>query len=141
MNTHQRHEQHRDIVVYDGECGFCHAQVQRLKRRDVDSRFQYVPRHEPWLEEEYPELVEHDFDTGMRLIKPDGTIHAAADAVYEVARQLPRWRWIAWLYRVPGIKQICRSIYEWIAARRHRFSGSCEVDPAQPRDSQDKRER
>jgi hypothetical protein len=83
-----------------------------------------------WTEREYGDFVlrvdwrikETPYlNPNVPIIKPDGTTLAAADAVHEVARQLPGWRWMAWLYHVPGIKQLCRAIYAWIAARRHRL--------------------
>lgn len=126
---HQSNDQ-RDIVVYDNDCGFCQSQMQRLKRMDRHGRFNRVPRNDPELLDTYPQLKHHDFNTGIRVIKPDGRVLVAADAVYEMARQLPKYRWIAWLYRVPGLKQIARFIYNWIARHRHRLGQThCEIDP------------
>ena len=77
------------VVVYDGECPFCQRQIARIRRRDSLGRFEYVPRQSAGLTERFPALAEGDFDTGMRLIKPDGSIYVGADSVYHIARQLP----------------------------------------------------
>ena len=127
--TQRSSNEQRDIVVFDNRCGYCEAQMQRLQRLDRANRFEQVPRDDANLLERFPQLTEHDFNTGIRVIKPDGRIVVEADAVYEIARQLPCWRWIAWLYRVPGFTQLCRLIYKWIARNRYRFSGEqCEID-------------
>lgn len=118
----------KPIVVYDGECRFCLKQVDRIQRRDRQSIFDYSPRQEEGLVERFPKLAEVDFDSGMRLIERDGTIHAEADAVYEIARRLPLWRGMAWLYRIPGLNWIFRRIYAWIAKNRYRLASKCEVD-------------
>ena len=108
----------RLVVVYDGECAFCRRQIAQLHRYDRHGRFQCVPRQTPGLTGRFPALGEGGFDTGMRLIMPDGQIYVGADSLYQVARRLPIFRWFAWPYRVPGVHALARAGYHWIAARR-----------------------
>ena len=114
------------VVVYDGECPFCQRQIARIRRRDSLGRFEYVPRQSPGLTERFPALAEGDFDTGMRLIKPDGSIFVGADSVYHIARRLPVWRRFAWLYRLPGIHAAARLAYAWVAAHRLSLGRNCD---------------
>ena len=119
----------RPVIVYDGACPFCRKQVARIRRRDRNGVFEFVPKQTPGLTVRFPRLAEGDFNTGMRLIDPDGTIHVGADAVYEIARRLPLSRWVAPLYRVPPIRWAARRFYGWIAANRYRFSRrECDMD-------------
>ena len=125
----------RPLVVYDGECPFCQRQVELLRRWDRDGRFVPTPKQTPGLIERFPRLAESDFNTGMRLIETDGTIWVGADAVYHIARRLPGWRRVAWLYRAPGIHRLARVLYAWIAANRYRLvrrrcSKDCSLDPS-----------
>ncbi|TVQ52210.1 MAG: DUF393 domain-containing protein [Phycisphaerales bacterium] len=120
----------RPVVVFDGTCGFCQNQVARIQRWDRADQFAYVSSHEPNLLEHYPQLAGEDLEAGMRLIEPSGALSAGADAVHAIARRLPRFKWIAWLYRVPGVKQIARLIYGWIARRRHKLGQTCSPDGA-----------
>lgn len=109
----------RCIVVYDGECPFCQKQMDWVRARDRQERFEFVPSQAPDLVQRFPVLEGEDLDSGLRLLPPDGLVYSSADAVYEIARRLPRWRWLAWLYRVPGLRALARSLYRWIAAHRH----------------------
>lgn len=118
--------QKNDVVVYDGECQFCRQQIGKIQRWDTLGRFEYVPRQTPGLEDRFPQLKEGDFNTGMRLIAVSGKVFVGADAVYQIVRQLPRWRWLSWLYRVPGIHGLSRWVYARIAARRLQLGRSCE---------------
>jgi len=104
-----------------------------MKARDADGAFEYTPRQTPGLEDRFPKLAEGDFNTGMRLVHTDGSISVGADAVYNIARQVRGWRNLAWLYRVPGLKQVCQLGYAWIAKNRKRLGktcddGACKVD-------------
>ena len=116
-------ESSRPVMVFDGDCAFCRQQVERIRRRDAGGRFEYVPWQQPGLRERFPQLAEGDLEAGMRLIEPDGRVLIGADAVHAVAARLPRWRWLAPLYRVPGLRGLTRFGYRWIARRRHLFGG------------------
>ena len=115
-----------DVVVYDGACAFCRQQIDRIRRWDNAGRFEYVPRQTPDLDHRFPQLKEGDFNTGMRLIDPSGNVFVGADAVYHIAKQLPRWRWCSWLYRVPGLHGLSRWVYNQVARRRLRLGQSCD---------------
>ena len=118
----------RSVVVYDGECPFCLKQVERMKRRDTAGVFEYVPRQSEGLKQRFPKLAEGDFNSGMRLVNPDGSIDVGADAVYGIARRLSGWKHVAWLYRVPVLKWISRSGYGWVAKHRNKLANRCESD-------------
>ena len=115
------------VVVYDGECPFCLKQVEKMKRRDTAGAFEFVPRQADGLELRFPRLEEGNFDSGMRLVHTDGTISVGADAVYHIARRLDRWKYLAWLYRVPILKSLCRAVYAWVAANRYRLAKKCRT--------------
>lgn len=112
--------------MYDGQCPFCLRQVERIKLRDCNGVFEYVPRQTDDLERRFPMLAEGDFNSGMRLVHGDGSVSVGADAVYEIARRLPVWRAGAWLYRVPGLRAIFRALYAWVARNRYRLAPKCE---------------
>ncbi len=114
------------VVVYDGECAFCRRQIARIRRYDRHGRFECVPRQTPGLTDRFPALGQGGFDTGMRLIVPDGRIYVGADSVYQISRQLAVFRWFAWLYRVPGVHVLARAVYGWIAARRRSLGRRCD---------------
>jgi predicted DCC family thiol-disulfide oxidoreductase YuxK len=116
----------RPVVVYDGECPFCLKHVDRMQRCDRGKTFEYQPRQASGLEDRFPRLAEGDFNSGMRLIDPDGSISVGADAIYNIARQLDGWKYLAWLYRVPGFNAVCRACYAWIARNRYRLAEKCE---------------
>ncbi|HRP64323.1 MAG TPA: DUF393 domain-containing protein [Phycisphaerales bacterium] len=114
----------KSVVIYDGQCRFCIEQVGRLERRDRDGRIEFLPFPSTAIDERFPHLREMDINAGMRFVTPQGDIFVGADALHQIARELPRWRWIAWLYRVPCVSPIAKAVYAWIAARRHRFAAS-----------------
>ena len=111
----------RATLIYDGQCGMCRDAVELLRRWDRDHALAYVPFQDSAgvarFGIELPALA-----AAMHLILPDGRVFAGADAAPELARLLPGKRWMAPLYRVPGVRPAARRVYAWIAARR-----KCEI--------------
>lgn len=118
----------RPTLVYDGDCAFCRAQIARIQRLDPGDSFAYMPSQAPDLLARFPMLAGSEMSSGLRFVSPEGAVRVGADAVYEIARRLPGWRWLAWLYRVPGLHALARGVYAWIAARRHALRGACPDD-------------
>ncbi len=116
----------KTTIVYDGECQFCIAQVGQIKRMDRDRQFDYMPRQSPDLDQRFPALKAMDLEQGMRVVDQAGRIYIAADAVYEIAKRLPGPRMIAWLYRVPVLKQIAQRTYKWVASNRKKLGRTCD---------------
>lgn len=121
----------RYAIIYDGACAFCRRQMESIRRLDRAGVFELVPNQAPGLVDRFPQLANADLQTGLRVVLPDGSVSSGADAVYEIARRLPGRRWVAWLYRVPGLHQLARLAYKKIAQNRYRLScesGACPVD-------------
>ena len=87
--------------------------------KDTLGRFEYVPRQTLGIEDRFPRLASGDFNTGMRLIAPSGRIFVGADAIYHIAQELPFWRRLAWLYRVPGIHQLAQWVYALVVPTKY----------------------
>ncbi len=105
----------------------------RIRRFARAGQFEYLPRQQPGLEERFPVLTQSDFNTGLRLIHPDGTVYVGADGVYEIYRRLTPFHLITWVYRLPVCRQIFRLGYALIARNRHRFGQvsstlACDTD-------------
>jgi len=100
-------------VLYDGNCPFCVRCAQLLHRWDTECRL----RPEPAASETVP--------AQMMVVFPDGEIIGGFEAVRAVLRFLPRWKWLSPLLYLPGMDEIGRELYRFVAARRYLF-GRCD---------------
>ena len=105
-------------LIYDGECGMCRAAVERLRRWDREKVLAFVPFQDDAAVARFgiglPALA-----AAMHLVLPGGRVFTGADAAPELLRLLRGKRWLAPLFRVPGVLPLARRAYAWIAARRH----------------------
>lgn len=116
----------KPCVIYDGECRFCIDKINRIKKLDRNSELMYIPRQDPAAEAEYPQIKNVDLEEGLLFVAEDGTVHVAADAIYQIACVVPDGKRVAWLYRVPIIKQIIQIGYRIIAINRKRLGQTCD---------------
>jgi predicted DCC family thiol-disulfide oxidoreductase YuxK len=111
-------EPDRPTLIYDGDCGICQQAVTRLKRWDQEQVLQFVPFQNEAAVAAF-DIALPALAAAMHLVLPDGRVYAGADAIPELLRLVPGKRWIAPLFRIPGVLPLARGIYAWIARRRH----------------------
>jgi predicted DCC family thiol-disulfide oxidoreductase YuxK len=113
------------VLIYDGECAMCRASALWLMKRALlasATEFEIMPCRSPARRARYPQVSDEACTTAMQLVLPDGRVLGGADAVPEILRRLPRWRWLATLFEVPGVRPLARRAYAWIATNRMRLS-------------------
>lgn len=113
----------RDVVIYDGRCGFCQKQVNNLSRLDRGkSRLAYISLHDERVAERYPELTHERLMSEMVVVDQSGTAHGGADAVRYLSRRLPLL-WLAVpILHIPGTAGLWRWFYGQVAKKRYWLS-------------------
>ncbi|HEU4366122.1 MAG TPA: alpha/beta fold hydrolase [Candidatus Krumholzibacteria bacterium] len=107
-------------LVYDGDCAFCRAQVDMLRRRGAE-RVVFLPRQS--VGDRFPDIPREDFARAVHLIGPDGSVATGARAVLTAASGRSRLARAALLgYRyVPGVAVVAEFAYRLVARNRHRI--------------------
>jgi predicted DCC family thiol-disulfide oxidoreductase YuxK len=59
----------------------------------------------------------------MHVVLPDGRVFAGAEAAARIAFRLRPLGWLAWIYYVPGVRQLANMAYALIARHRYRLFG------------------
>jgi predicted DCC family thiol-disulfide oxidoreductase YuxK len=117
-----------DIVVYDGQCAFCRAQVARLAGWDTRQQLAFLSLHDDEVQRRWPDLRHEDLMRQMYVIAADGSRYGGARALrYLSTRLRPLWPLAPLLY-LPGALPACDAIYSWIASRRYRILGEVPCD-------------
>jgi predicted DCC family thiol-disulfide oxidoreductase YuxK len=117
-----------DLVIYDGDCPYCQAQVARLARWDGRGRLAFVSLHDPWVTDRFPDLSREQLMQQMYVVTHDGRRYAGAEGVRYLTRRLPRLWPLAPLLHIPFSLPIWQWIYRRIARRRYQRNrtGLCD---------------
>ena len=115
----------RAVLIYDGECSMCRGSALWLLRRAEAGGardLEILPCRSPVRRQRFPSISDETCMQAMQLVLPDGRVLAGADAAPEILRRIPRWRWVARAFDVPGAGIVARRAYRWIADNRMRIS-------------------
>ncbi|RIK79939.1 MAG: DUF393 domain-containing protein [Planctomycetota bacterium] len=112
-----------DVVIFDGNCGICSAQVRKLLWWDCQQRLAYLSLHDPEVQRRFPDLSHDRLMQEMAIVDRGGRRHWGPEAIRYLTRRLRRLWWAAPLAHFPGSMLLWRPLYRWVARNRYRLSG------------------
>jgi predicted DCC family thiol-disulfide oxidoreductase YuxK len=117
-----------DVVIFDGECRICTAQVRRLSRWDRGHRLAYLSLHDPVVADRYPDLTHEMLMRDMYIVDHRGRRHRGAAAVRYLSGRLPLLWWLAPLLHIPFTLPLWQWLYRQVADRRYQFGKTHECE-------------
>jgi predicted DCC family thiol-disulfide oxidoreductase YuxK len=116
-------------VFYDGKCGLCRREIEHYKRIAPQGVFAWVDI--TTTPEAFTALGYslHDGLKALHVRDGAGQMHVGVDGFAMLWQQLPRWRMLAWLVRLPMIRPLAGRLYSAFAAWRFKKLGygTCEL--------------
>jgi predicted DCC family thiol-disulfide oxidoreductase YuxK len=116
-----------DVVLFDGDCNFCRAQVRQLAWWDCQKKLSYLSLHDPEVARRWPDLPRERLMQEMCIIDRQGNRHWGPEAFRYLTTRLRRLWWLAPLLWFPGSMFLWRPLYRWIARNRYRFAGKAQA--------------
>jgi predicted DCC family thiol-disulfide oxidoreductase YuxK len=109
----------KSVMVWDGECGFCHYWIIRWKIITGD-KIEYKPFQK--TAHNYPDVPEERFREAVRLLEPDGSISSGPAAAFRSFYLTNKYKWLFPLYqRSPIFKKLSDYVYQVMADNRAFF--------------------
>jgi predicted DCC family thiol-disulfide oxidoreductase YuxK len=116
----------RPVVLYDGHCRFCKAQMKNLLRLARPGAIEPLSFQEEGVLERFPQLTHEQCMQAMQLVLPDGRVKSGMEAAVRAVVTRRIFWLVAWWYYVPGVRHLLDAIYRWIAKNRYRLAGKDE---------------
>jgi predicted DCC family thiol-disulfide oxidoreductase YuxK len=114
-------------VLYDGQCRFCTSSAHSLRRWIGPDHVVLADFQAPGVLDGYAGISRDACMKRMHVVMPNGRIFAGPEAFARMFATL-RWiGWAAWVYYVPGLRQLANVVYDVIARYRYRLFGRTEV--------------
>ena len=111
------------IVLYDGACRFCAAAAGKLAALARRGSVEMVDFQQAGALARFPGVSHAACMQAMHLVTPDGRLYRGAEAAVRAlgTRRIPGW--LAYVYYLPGVKQLLDRLYVLLARRRYRLMG------------------
>lgn len=117
------HAPERALVLYDGECRFCRAQMNNLLRLARPNALEPLSFQDEGVLERFEGITWEECMEAMHLITPDGRVYRGMEAAARAVTTRRILGAFAWLYYVPLLRQLLDAFYRWIAKRRYAIAG------------------
>lgn len=122
-------EAKKNLVVYDGHCGFCRASIRMLLIMDLFSVLKVVDYHrQEDLSVLHPQLTKQAAASRVYLVEPEGTLWGGFFAFRRLCLKLPMLYPLLPLVYFPGMDILGPLAYLWVAEHRYLFhlNRSCQ---------------
>lgn len=106
------------VALFDGDCALCTRTMQFIWARDLSGAVECVDLRDEATAARFPRFSVDAVRAQLHAIDAEGREFVGIDAVRECGRRLPRYRWMAWLLGVPGIRFVAQQVYLLIAKNR-----------------------
>jgi len=115
-------KEERPVLIYDEDCPICRKAAQWVERNKRGDVLELLPCQAEAVRSRFPFMEETVCMKAMQLILPDGRVLPGEKALPEIISKLTRYRWVAWLFRLPGSGLLSHAFYRWFAGRRYRIA-------------------
>ena len=114
-------------VFYDGKCGMCSREIRHYMK--ISPRETFIWRD---IANEPQHLKEINVSQSyalkrLHVIDQDGKIQVGVDAFIAIWSKIPRWRLLAFLCAMPGIKFTLGVLYNKFADWKFARSNHCQM--------------
>jgi predicted DCC family thiol-disulfide oxidoreductase YuxK len=108
-------------VYYDGGCPLCRSEIAHYRKLDAAGRVDFVDLSSPTVETG-PDLSRETALGRFHVRDGDGEVESGAAAFVRLWKELPGWRWLAVIARVPGVVWLMERAYRGFLPIRPRLA-------------------
>ena len=118
MTRTQHPPQSNDLLIFDGDCGFCRYWLVKWKKF-CEAQYDFKPYQE--VAEKFPDIDIREFRSAFHLIFKDGRVMKGAEAAYFTYYHAGKRKWPYQLYRSSKwFASFSDAIYKVVANNRGR---------------------
>jgi predicted DCC family thiol-disulfide oxidoreductase YuxK len=112
----------KPVLIYDRHCLFCRKAAQWVEAKSKGSVFEMLPFQSETIGIRFPFIEKGGCMKAMQLILPGGRALSGEKAIPEIMGRLREYRWVAWLFKIPGARMFSHIIYRWFADHRYQMA-------------------
>jgi predicted DCC family thiol-disulfide oxidoreductase YuxK len=118
----------RLVILYDGHCRFCSAQMRRLARLLPDGAYEAASFQDEGVLERFPGLTWEQAMRAIQVVDTTGRVFTGLEGIVRALAALRLLGRLAYIYYIPGIRQLGDAVYAAVARRRYRIAGrTCDA--------------
>ena len=114
-------------VFYDGKCGLCSREIGHYMKISPPKTFIWCdianePQHLKKIN-----VSQSDALRRLHVFDQAGTIYVGVDAFIAIWKKLPKWRLLAYICAIPGVRAMLNWLYNKFADWKFSRSSHCQM--------------
>jgi len=119
----------RPVVFYDGGCPRCRREIQFYRRSRGAEQLDWIDIHADPTALAGTSIAWVDAMRLFHFLDEQGRWHVGWSGFIALWSQLPRWRWLAAIAALPGLRPLLAGLYRrWADRRFPRRMRECGID-------------
>lgn len=110
------------VLIYDGNCPLCRNAVNWCLKEAKPGTLEALACQSDERARLFPQISLEACMESVQLVWSDGSVFAGADSIPHLLRLMPRWKWTAPAFHLPGVKWAAPHVYHFVARHRGEFS-------------------
>jgi predicted DCC family thiol-disulfide oxidoreductase YuxK len=119
-------------LIYDDQCTMCTRFKMSLEFLDLNKSINFVPLHDPKIQEQYPELTIDILKESVHFVSSEGVIYKGSEAVSELIKNYPGVSKFAWLLDSDQGKKTMAFFYEKLNELKNKITEDCNTCGKKP---------
>ena len=114
-------------VFYDGKCGLCSREIMHYKKICNDNNFTWVDVARNHEALKSFKVSQSDALLYLHATLDDKELFVGVDAFLLIWKNLPYWKYLAFLFKLPLIKNLSSILYKYFAKKRFNGYNHCKI--------------
>jgi predicted DCC family thiol-disulfide oxidoreductase YuxK len=107
-------------VVYDGTCKVC-TRLANVLRKWENGNLEVVASQATGVMARFPWIPAAAYAQALQLVGPGGRTWQGSAAIEQLLNILPRGKLIAWVFKIPFVRELADRFYRWFARNRYKL--------------------
>lgn len=120
----------KNIIIYDGECGFCNKFILFIAKNDTKNVFCFTPNHSDSAKSIFTqENISPQFAEETIFLRTEYSLFTKGRAIREIFKRIPNYRFIYFLLLFINRNLIDLGYTSFSRIRKKIFQNNCEIPP------------
>jgi len=117
-----------NIIIYDGECGFCNRFILFIAKNDTENTFKFTPNDSNLAKSIFSKKnINTKFSEETIFLRTEKTIYTKGKAIKEIFKRIPKYKYLYFLLMFANRHIIDLGYTSFSRIRKKIQPNNCEI--------------
>lgn len=122
----------KNIIIYDGECGFCNRFILFIAKNDTENAFSFTPNNSDLAKSIFEkEKINPKLSEETIFLQTKEILYTKGKAIKQIFKRIPKYKWIYFLLMFINRHLIDLGYISFSRIRKKILLNSCKIPSKQ----------